>query len=249
MKKSTMFVAAALVIAAPAQAQRGGAMPSFMTITPQGPVVNLTVSDSTEVAPDIAYVGIGVTSRNRDKALAMQENRRVMDKVIAALKASGVADKDIKTQWFSVNEDIEYAPTGTRRKKGYIVSNSLRVTVRKLDGLSELLATASASGATDVGSPDFDVEMKTPIIEKLTLSATEKARARAQFHSRLNGYTGIKLVSVSDEVVSSNQESGVFRLTMARPASDEAAAEAAPEIRPQQVTINVSLYMTFEMTK
>lgn len=256
MKKRLIFAQGALTLsvfalAAPAQAQRGP-MPSLMSINPQGPVVNLTVSDGISVAPDIAYVSFGVTSRDRNKVLAMQQNRKASEAVLAALRSAGIAEKDIKTGWFNVSEDFDYSQGGQSRKLGYLVSNSFLITIRKLDSLSDVVAGATAAGASEVASPAFDVEVKTPIIEKLTRSATEKARQRAQFHSQLNGYTGIRLVSVSDEVISTQRDSGVFGFAeaMAAPSLRKAPLDiAAPDMRPQQVSINVSLYMTFEMTK
>lgn len=241
------FSLAALAQPLPALAEP---MPTLLSITPAGPVVNLAVTNSIEVAPDIAIISIGVISHNKDRQSALQENRAAMDKVKASLKAAGVADADIQTAYFAVSEDMDYSVAGKPKKLGFVVMNSLSVKVRKLDGLGELVANASAAGATDIGTPEFDVADKTPYIEKLTRSATTDAQARGEYHAKLNGYGGVKLLSVSDEVRSGPGGSPMAYAAMARVEDTYAAAEdAAPSFDPTPVTISVSLYFAFEMTK
>lgn len=242
------FGLAALALPMPALAEP---MPSLLTIAPAGPVVNLSVTNSIEVAPDIAYITFGVVSRNKDRQVALQENRAAMDKVKASLKAAGVADADIQTAYFSVSEDIDYSAEAKPKKLGFLVMNSITVKVRKLEGLGELVANASAAGANDIGAPSFDVADKTAYVEKLTSAATSDARKRGEYHAKLNGYSGVKLVSVSDEVRSGPGGSAMAYAAYAKVEDTAAAAVdgSGPTFDPSPVTISVSLYFAFEMTK
>lgn len=226
-------------------------IPSFLNISPTAPVVNMSAADSAEVPPDIVRISIGVTSRQRDRAAAMRENRAAMAKVTAAIKAAGIADKDIETSGFFVAEDVDYGAAGSKRRKGYVVYNTLSLTVRQIEILSDIVAATSAAGANNIGSPSYDLADKTPVIERLTRSALDKARQRAVYHARLNGYSGVKLLSVSDEIKSSNGSSVVYALRMASAAADAAAAaaDAAPDFRPEAVTVGVNLHLIYEMTR
>jgi uncharacterized protein YggE len=70
--------------------------------------------------------------------------------------------------------------------------------LHKLALLGDAMGAAIGAGATSVGNPEFDVENKEPILEKLMAEATAKARAKAMIHARINSYSGAKLLSVTD---------------------------------------------------
>jgi uncharacterized protein YggE len=229
-----------------AQIASAQSLPTLLSISPTNPVVNLATTESAEFAPDIATITFGVESRNRDRLVAMKENRVAMEKLLAALKRAGIADADITSSWFSVRKDYDFSGE-SRRANGYIASNGYVVTIRKLDDAEELIASAATAGANNIGNPYFDVKDRSPFLESLTRAATESARKRAEFHARLNGFSGVKLVSVSDGV------DNEVRYMAAAAAVDAAASldeeRTPPPFRPQPVKISVQLSFAFEMVK
>jgi uncharacterized protein YggE len=181
----------------------------------------------------------------------MAENRRMVDTVMAALKAKGIAEKDIETSSYNVNQDFDYSGP-KRHSDGYVAATQLRVTVRNLELLSELVAAASDAGVTGVETPDFDLENKQSIVERLTRAATARARTRAEFHAKLNGFTGVRLIAVTDDVDSRDAPMARYAFAAAKMAVDaatDAAGAAGPLLTPQDVTIGVKLSFAFEMVK
>ena len=77
-------------------------------IQTSGPVIELSISESVESAPDIATVSAGVTSQAQTAVEAMQVNAREMSAVIARIKALGIAEKDIQTSGISLNGQYDY---------------------------------------------------------------------------------------------------------------------------------------------
>jgi uncharacterized protein YggE len=57
----------------------------------EGPVVELSVFESVSVAPDIATIGAGVTTEAPTATEALRQNSAEMQKVVAKLKAMGIA--------------------------------------------------------------------------------------------------------------------------------------------------------------
>jgi len=242
-----MFLGAAVVAA---NADAAETIPPLVTITPKGPVVSLASGDSVEQAPDIATINVSLTTRNRDRAAAVTASNAGLAKIRAALAAKGVATADIEQGYFSAREDFD-GNGSARRSKGFVVDTSFQVKLRRLDALGDTIGAVVAAGASDVGNPEFDVENKAPILEKLTVGATAKARAKAMIHARLHGFSGVRLLSVMDN---SNPNDGMapinkFGFAEAR-AMRIAQEEVSPvaDLTPRPVTISVSLAMAFEMT-
>ncbi len=75
-------------------------------IVPYAIVVDGTAEAS--APPDVAYLSLGVDSPARTAAEATATNASAMAAVIAAVKAQGIPDKDVRTQDFSVSP--VYAP-------------------------------------------------------------------------------------------------------------------------------------------
>ena len=84
------------------------------------PVPQLQANGSGEVmvTPDIAVVTIGVTTQAAEASAALSANAADLTKAIAAIRAAGIADKDIATAGFSIDPVYDQArarATGRRR--------------------------------------------------------------------------------------------------------------------------------------
>ena len=82
-----------------------------------GPTINQTIagtrldiSATGEVTrvPDVAIISSGVVTRAATASEAVRENATRMERVIAALKRAGVADRDIQTSSLTLNPDYRY---------------------------------------------------------------------------------------------------------------------------------------------
>jgi uncharacterized protein YggE len=77
---------------------------------PQG--ISVNGHGETQGQPDIARVTLGVETRSKVATEATEQANQQMSAVIAAIKQQGVADKDVRTQNFSVNFEQEPYPPG-----------------------------------------------------------------------------------------------------------------------------------------
>lgn len=120
----------------------------------------ITVSGDARVfaAPDIAEMSLGIqTGRQPTAGAAMERLKEGMDRVIAAVKAQGIEEKDIRTENFWLNPVYDYAD-GRQIPRGFEASQSLRVKVRDLDKVSDVLGAGTNAGANQAGSVTFTLD-------------------------------------------------------------------------------------------
>ena len=101
----------------------------------------LSVSGYGEVfiAPDIAYINIGVQTRSETVKDALSINNAQAKAIADALMKLGVEAKDIQTSSFNVYPLQEYGPAGEVLRNLYVVDNIVYVTVRDLQKLGDVL--------------------------------------------------------------------------------------------------------------
>ena len=95
------------------------------------------------VAPDMALLSLSVMREAMSAREALDANNKAMAEVIAAMKASGVADRDLQTAGVQISPRYDYVnkPDGTQEAKlaAYQVTNTLSVRVRDLAKTGEIL--------------------------------------------------------------------------------------------------------------
>ena len=149
--------------------------------------------------PDIAILRLGIESQETTVAQAQLRAQEAMAKVVAALKGKGVADKDIQTQYFSIQPVTQYVEEtvgGIRRGKqitvGYLVANTVQAKLRKVDEAGPIIdAVAEAGGdLTRIDSISFTKEDISQEKNLAREKAVKDAQAKAQ---QIAGLLGIEL--------------------------------------------------------
>jgi uncharacterized protein YggE len=144
------LIAASAFLLATVQAQAQQAQ-----IAQDGRVI-VTGEGDVAVAPDHAQITGGVTTRAKSVKEATDTNSKAMAAVTAALLEAGIEQKDIQTLRFSIQP--VYAPQGPNTEpklSGYSVSNQVRVKIRQIGKIGEILDRLIAAGATDLGNIAF----------------------------------------------------------------------------------------------
>ena len=169
--------------------------PITVQTQPQPPLRTITVTGTglVTLTPDIAYIYIGVHSQDASASVAMTANNISAQAVIDAIKAAGVADKDIQTTNFSIYPQQQYDNNGKITGTLYMVDNTVYVTVRDLAKLGSLLDASVVAGANNINSISFDVADKTGALSQARLAAVADARKQA---GELTSATGVTLGDV-----------------------------------------------------
>ncbi len=233
MKTKFLFLVAVLLLGT-ALAACG---PSSITVQPQPIQRTITVTGTGMVTltPDIAYITIGVHSQDASATVAMTANNTSAQAVIAAIKAAGVADKDIQTTNFSIYPQQQYDTNGKITGIIYMVDNSVYVTVRDLTRLGGLLDASVTAGANTINSISFDVADKTAALSQARLAAVTDAKKQAD---ELTGATGVSLGTVQS--ISYYDSSAPVTIQYSR--ADMSAASSVPvQAGSMQITTTVTI--------
>ena len=188
-----------------------------------------------KAAPDTARADIGLTTEGKDTITVQNENSSKMNAVIKFLKERGVSEADIKTSNYSLSPKYEYSK-GKSSLVGYILNQSLTVTVRNLDKIGEILDGAVSSGANRIDSVSLFVDRPEELKNKAREEAVKQAKEKAIMTSKIAGLRLGRLVGFSEGFYG---EPPVFYEALAK----GGAAAPAPQIEPgnQEIKVNVTL--------
>jgi uncharacterized protein YggE len=151
--------------------------------------INVNGTGMVSVTPDIAYISIGVHTEADTAEAAVALNNTQTQKVVDAIKAQGVPDKDIQTNNFSIYPNQKYDDTGKPQGTTYVVDNTVNVTVHDLTKMGEMLDAAVKAGANNVNSVQFDVEDKTNAMSDARVAAVKDAQRQAEELAQAAGVT------------------------------------------------------------
>jgi len=153
-----------------------------------------------------------------------------------------VEDKDLRTTNFSIWPSQQYSPEGTVTGTVYMVDNTVYVTVRNLDGLGDLLDDTIAAGANSINSIQFDVADKSAAVKEARAKAVEDAKKQAQ---ELADAAGVNLGDIQSISFYDNSPYPVFEGKGG--GGGGAAAQSAVAIQPGQLTISVTVNLTYDI--
>jgi uncharacterized protein YggE len=185
-------LAAWVAMALPAAAQQPADMIPSLQANGEG---------SVQVVPDIAIVTIGVVTRAATAGDALAQNSADLTKVVAAIKAAGVEEKDIGTSGFNVTPLYQTTPRPPADQPppiiGYSVTNDVKVTIRALATSGAILDQVVKSGANRVNGISFDISDRKSAEDAATKAAIAEAVHRGQLMAEAAGVRLVRILSVT----------------------------------------------------
>ncbi len=172
-------------------------------VDPSGTAPEHTISVSgtgtVTLKPDVADLHLGVLINRQTVKSAQADAAASMTKVIAALKALGIDDKDIQTSNVSLQPTYDYsANTNPPRITGYQMSNSVTVTVRDLSKLGDAIDNSLAAGATSLDGVVFRVDDQTAAEAQARKAAMAEAKSKADTLAAAAGVAIGGVASISE---------------------------------------------------
>lgn len=191
--------------------------------------------------PDIATISAGVTTQASTAVEAIGQNATRMERVRAALKRAGIADRDIQTASISLSPQYRYVENQAPVLTGYQASNQLSVRFRDIRASGKILDALVGEGANQISGPNLSIEHPETALDEARTKAIAAARARADLYARALGMRVVRVISVS--------ESGGYsapppmQVMMAR----AQMADAKTSVDPGEQQLQISVAMTFEL--
>ncbi len=145
------------------------------------------------VTPDIAILNLGLSDKQPTVAAAQANTTEAMNKILAALKQAGIADKDIQTTSYSIQQVTKWDNYKNESTiDGYMVSNMVSVKIRALDKVGDIIDAVSNAGgdSTRVNGISLTVDNPEGYYGEARGKAMADAKAKAD---QLASLAGIKL--------------------------------------------------------
>jgi uncharacterized protein YggE len=197
--------------------------------------------------PDIALITLGIESKETSVAEAQTKAADAMDRVVAALKDSGIDEKDIQTQYFSIQEVTKWEDkTQENTVIGYQVTNTVTAKVRKVAQAGTIIDAVVAAGGdlTRINNISFTVDDPTPYYTQAREKAATYAKAKANQLAELAGVELGEVIYVSESSYMPYTSNVYYnRSDVAVPAPTIMGAETS--ISPGQLEINANVQLTY----
>jgi uncharacterized protein YggE len=223
-----VLAAAVLVVAAfagigrPESARGETATPDTVTTLGHGVIT---------IAPDEATVTSGVHTQAATAKAALDENARLMNAVIAALKAAG--GKELQTQQVSLYPQT--SPQG--EVTAYVADNTVSAKA-KIAGAGALIDAAVGAGANTVSGPSLSVSDRDARYRDALGKAVADARLKAEALAKAGGFGVGPVSSVTEQ--GGGGPTPVFQATAA-------LAKDSTPIEPGTQDVTADVTVTFRI--
>jgi uncharacterized protein YggE len=192
---------------------------------------------STETAPDMATITLGVTAQTDSAKAAMAETNAAVAALLEQLSGAAIAARDIQTSGLSVAPvwDSRSYSAGAPRITGFVAANSVTVRVRALDTLGEVLDGVLGVGANTLGGLTFGLQEPQPALDAARAASVADARRKAEIYAAAAGVTLGPIISIS-EAEDAGGPQPMFRMDAAM-ASDGVPVTAGELTLTARVTV------------
>jgi uncharacterized protein YggE len=212
----------------------------------------ISVSADGEVfaVPDIASLHITVSEKGENPLMAQQKVSAIIDPVLNGLKLLRVDESDIQTTsyasypYYENKPCIDYRcpPMSQGDIAGYETSQSLRIKIRDLDVLPDVLTLLSTQNVSQISGPDFTVDDQDVLLAQAREKAIDSAKKEAKDLARQLGVRLGKLTAFSE---------GGYYAPMARTMAMEMDSvykmESAPSLPAGEQKISTSVTLTYQI--
>ena len=227
--------------------------------------INVDGSGDAYAVPDVATFSFTVSDTEKDVASAQAKVTSEEAGALSAVRAAGVAGKDIQTESYSITPQYEYqnavcpqtavsssvssamapniayCPPGKQTLTGYQVSEDISVKLRDLTKAGSLLASLGSAGVSDLSGPSFAVD------DPDAVQADARAKAIADAQTKAKALAKELGVSLAGVVSFTEDTGGTIRPVMYAMDASAAAPAAAPQVPAGQQKVTDTVTITYEI--
>ena len=222
------------------------------------PLVRVNITEALRTTPDEASMTVGTQSKAPTATAAVAANKVKTEKLLAAIRAAGIRERDIQTQGIHLQPDYRWdnlpGSQGRQTLVGYIASNSVQIKTRNIDKLTSLLDILTTAGADTVYGPNFGISEPAPLRQEARVRAMARGKAEASEYARNNGFTSVRLLSVEEGTSYRGADIIVTGSRISPVGAPPPPPPPAPErdggiVAPGQLETSVSLNLLYRMER
>ncbi len=204
--------------------------------------IEVSATGEVTLVPDIASFSIQVSELGKTTSDAQHFANEKMAQLLAIMRGNGIEEKDIRTTMLNLRPSYQWIE-GKQYLEGQIASQTLSVTLRKLENLGALIDQLGEVSGIYLNSVTLDKEDKSSGLEEARQQAVQKALAKAGLYAEGASMQVGKPITISEYSTASNPYSPRVKMAMA----SEAAYDMATEIPAGTMTVTSTVSMVLEM--
>ncbi|MCF1598025.1 SIMPL domain-containing protein [Streptomyces muensis] len=217
--------------------------------TPDAPRIAVRGEARLEVDPEIARIGVTVTSRGKDRRAALDDLTRRNAGVLDLVKSYGDAVERLETGAFSISPELKEKGRG-ERIHAYHGRVHITAVLTDFTALGELTTRLADLDLTRVDGPWWALRPDSPAHREARQQAVREAVQRAREYAEALGTSLAALVELAD-IGAENapppypQAAGSRMRSMAYAAEDDSAAPL--DLEPQRQHVHAQVNARFTM--
>jgi hypothetical protein len=188
-----------------------------------------------DVVPDCADVMMTLSVEDRRPKLAVAELRKKQAELMAALKAAGVREEDIRTS--HLNLSPVYDPQTWTKIRGYAASITVTATTKDFDLIGDIVEQAAGAGVTSMNT-GFRVGDIASLKRKVREMALQAAKENAHQMAKTLDVALVRVTGVSETPTGQFWYGGYLPNAEARTPNVDMAIR--PETQPISLTVTVT---------
>ena len=215
MRLAGLIAGAALALGAVAAPLAAQAVE--MRLAPGEVLLRVEAEGEHYARPDTMTISAGVVTTGATSREATGANAELATRLIEALRAQGVAPRDIRTTRLRVEPQFEETDVERRgriqprgRIVGYLAENGLSVRLRDLSRASAIVDALFAAGANDVDGPEFEHSDPRPAQRAARQAAVAAALEEANTYAEALNMRVARVLRVSERGSFDNDEGGNY---------------------------------------
>ena len=239
----------ATAVVAPSLLGQASSVSAQATPTPEETMRTITVTGTgiVNVKPDIATVSVGVMKTAVELGDAQGQVTDALAAITKTITDAGIDEKDVVTSAYSVYPVPSYDDDGNYTGvKGYQVSSTLTVTVRKIESVGTLLDAVVKAGANQVWGISFSVDDPSKPASEARKAAVADARQKADELATAAGAVVTGPVSIT-ETSSPAPKAQEYEAPMAADASGSASRSVPVSTGTTAVEVDVAIVFEIDV--
>lgn len=209
-----------------------------------------------KATPDVSRFMITIEETAKEQSAALDKTSTKVATILAELQKVGIEERDIKTEYTSINPNYEYQSAGRGGAEimiyppvpgkqvitGYQSSHTLSVKVRDLTKVPVVQKIFVDAQVQNVSGPELSIDDPEKLQQDARQKAIDDAKSKAGILSQQLGVRLGKIISFSDA-----NDGGVYPMYMSARAGDAmmektaVAPDAVVATGEQTITSNVSI--------
>lgn len=238
MKKFTSVLAAALLVFSVAGTNLAAAAePNTIAVSGMA---------EQEVAPDMAYIDVGINVRADDAETARTQEAQIASQIRRALLGLAITDNDLQNTSYYLYQEYKVDRNGVRTADKYVLDSSIKVTVKDLDKLSQVIDNVVEAGATNISNITYALSTQNIIQRQLLATAVENARDKAAVVANAGSRTLGNMLSAD---INSFDGGTIVAYSANKLRSTTNLAEdgVATKLSPEKIKLNARVQVVFSL--